>query len=352
MKLNTTNKRKYWIYLFVLLFTWMAFTTEAMSKPKSAKTLIREAAAAYDKGNYDLALENFQSAYNIEPSASLIYNMGRVYERKGDIHSALNSYKQFVVVPEIDEDARRDAIERIEYLEKTIIIQNGGSIIQQNPIVAAPVQNTQGQVQANPTAGCININTASLQELTNLHNVAEKRAQKIIEDRNANGPFKSIEDITRINGIKMATVDSFRSQLCPIGPVGAKLPTNPVPVAQATQPAANSKQPAAPSKQSASGNPGTCIDINTGTIEDLVNLDGIAEKRAKDIIDDRNAKGPFKNIEDIARVSGIKMPTVNKFKHQLCPIGNQTVTAPSPENKESTPKPKVQEPPLITNINI
>jgi len=55
----------------------------------------------------------------------------------------------------------------------------------------------------DPLAGGrkININTADLEELLLLPGIGEVRAQAILDDRAANGPFRFPEDLTRVEGI-------------------------------------------------------------------------------------------------------------------------------------------------------
>ena len=54
----------------------------------------------------------------------------------------------------------------------------------------------------------------------------------------------------------------------------------------------------------------TMININTADVETLMTLPGIGEKRARDIITEREENGPFRFPEDITRVSGIGEETL------------------------------------------
>ena len=47
----------------------------------------------------------------------------------------------------------------------------------------------------------ININKASVQELTQLKGIGQKGAQRIVEYRDANGPFTAPEDLMKVKGV-------------------------------------------------------------------------------------------------------------------------------------------------------
>lgn len=47
----------------------------------------------------------------------------------------------------------------------------------------------------------VNVNTASVEELASLHMIGEAKARAIVADREENGPFESLQDLTRVPGI-------------------------------------------------------------------------------------------------------------------------------------------------------
>ncbi len=59
-------------------------------------------------------------------------------------------------------------------------------------------------------ANSIDINTADAKSLEELKGIGPAKAQAIVDYRTQNGPFKSVDDLQKVPGIKAATVDKNR----------------------------------------------------------------------------------------------------------------------------------------------
>jgi competence ComEA-like helix-hairpin-helix protein len=61
--------------------------------------------------------------------------------------------------------------------------------------------------------GVINVNTATKEELMMLPGIGEKTALAIVTYRQVNGPFKTIDDMTKIKGMSKKKLDKLRPSL-------------------------------------------------------------------------------------------------------------------------------------------
>jgi len=60
----------------------------------------------------------------------------------------------------------------------------------------------------------VNINTAGAEELaTLLKGIGAKKAQQIVDYRDANGEFKTADDLANVKGIGAATVEKNRQRI-------------------------------------------------------------------------------------------------------------------------------------------
>jgi competence protein ComEA len=82
---------------------------------------------------------------------------------------------------------------------------------------SAAVIASKGTTPTAASTTKLNINAASKDELEVLPAIGPTIAQRIIDDRTANGPYKQIEDLARVRGISARTVDQLRDRIT-VGP--------------------------------------------------------------------------------------------------------------------------------------
>lgn len=68
--------------------------------------------------------------------------------------------------------------------------------------------------QSSPDAGLVNLNTASAGQLETLPGIGESTARKIIADREANGPYSTVEDLMRVSGIGQKKLEALENLVC------------------------------------------------------------------------------------------------------------------------------------------
>lgn len=73
-------------------------------------------------------------------------------------------------------------------------------------------QSSSGKTESG--SGKVNINTAGSEELQTLTGVGPAIASRIIDYRNTNGAFQSVEEITNVSGIGEKTYEKFKDQIC------------------------------------------------------------------------------------------------------------------------------------------
>jgi len=76
---------------------------------------------------------------------------------------------------------------------------------------AAPAR---GSTPPSPPSGeKVNINTAGVDELVTLPGIGKAYAERIVEYRQKNGPFKKVEDIINVRGIGEKTFERIKDRL-------------------------------------------------------------------------------------------------------------------------------------------
>jgi competence protein ComEA len=190
-------------------------------------------------------------------------------------------------------------------------------IIATGLVLSGPI----GEVKAQQK---VDLNTASEKDLESLKGIGPAKAKKIIAAR----PYKTVDELSKA-GLSAKEIEGLK----PFVVVGSPSPAPATPVATSkpavtAKPAAPAKpteaaKPAAPPKEAPAKKeskpaaapatklaPGEKVNINTASKEKLEALPEIGPVKAQAIIDGR----PYKTIEDIMKVKGIKEGTFKKIK--------------------------------------
>jgi competence protein ComEA len=173
----------------------------------------------------------------------------------------------------------------------------------------APAHAAKGADALKSAAGLVDINSATQAELEGLKGVGPATAKKIIAGR----PYTSVDGLTKA-GLSTKAVEALKPFVT-VGKAQAAAKSD-APVAAAAsdlKQASKEVKTTAKSATSAAATklaPGTKININTADKASLEALPEIGPVKAQAIIDGR----PYKSIEDVMKVSGIKQKTFDMIK--------------------------------------
>lgn len=140
----------------------------------------------------------------------------------------------------------------------------------------------------------IDPNRATASDLVRLPRIGPALAARIIQYRDSVGvpAFRSIADLEHVSGI---------------GPGLARALSSHVTLALTRETPARSGR----------GGGSSMLSLNAASADELATLPGIGMVRARAIVDDRNRRGPFRELSDLARVTGIGPATIQRLQGRL-----------------------------------
>lgn len=83
----------------------------------------------------------------------------------------------------------------------------------ETPPALTPPSEAPGEADTDAGSAVVNVNTASSEELETLPGIGPARAADIIDHREQEGPFRSVQDLLQVPGIGPATLERLRDQV-------------------------------------------------------------------------------------------------------------------------------------------
>jgi competence protein ComEA len=131
----------------------------------------------------------------------------------------------------------------------------------------------------------IDVDLAPAEDLMRLPRIGPSLARRIVDDRETQGPFGSLEGLYRVSGVGPALLKAIGRNVTFSGSAAG----------------------------TAGGEPRR-VRVNTASKEELATLPGIGPALAAAIVRSRERGGPFRRVEDLERVPGIGPRTVERLR--------------------------------------
>jgi len=196
-------------------------------------------------------------------------------------------------------------------------------------------QSRRAEALAQPLAALerVDVDRAPADELQRLPRVGPALARRIVAEREAHGPFGTLEALRRVTGVGPRLLRDLESHVTfggvvpavaqsgvsrgpgsltgavafqPSQPVWSGSPGAPLRVAPS---AGGSRTPASKAQR--------CIrppDLNHATVVELLCLPGIGMVLAERLVAERAAHGPFRDVADLVRVKGFGTARIERLR--------------------------------------
>ena len=163
---------------------------------------------------------------------------------------------------------------------------------------------TPKQISSNNSTtknnNCYNINTANSATLQRVRGIGPVKARAISDYRDQHGPFRSLDELTRVRGIGPATLENFRrSGFC---------------VSTSTNASSHPDSQSYAQLEGLDPTDNACEDINSASAATLQHVGGIDSASARAIVEYRNQYGPFTSLSSLHEIVGLDPDTVDHLQ--------------------------------------
>lgn len=165
----------------------------------------------------------------------------------------------------------------------------------------------------------VNINTAPEEELMTLPGVSRSVAKNIVDYRNTIGGFRRVEDLALVSGIGANKLQNFKNEITVKKKSSSRSSSRTQSVDSLSCESIRSQRSQSQSQggRSIRGSPVRVINVNAASIFELMNVHGMNQEMAANIVEHRERKGPFKSIDDLVKVRGINSRVLSILKVYL-----------------------------------
>lgn len=157
------------------------------------------------------------------------------------------------------------------------------------------------------------LNSGDAKALMRLKGIGKKKAEHIVEFREANGPFDSIDDLIKVGfaekGLEKLILDNAEGNFCVV--VEGKKKKEKESKADDSTHSINVIQVDACARQEFELD--TLNILNSGDLKTLMALNGLGKKRAERILEFRTSCGPFASILDLKKIGLFAEKGLDKF---------------------------------------
>ncbi len=207
----------------------------------------------------------------------------------------------------------------------------GGDLVRQ----AAQSRRVEALARPLGAGERVDVDRAPADELQRLPRIGPALARRIVAEREAHGPYRTLEAMRRVTGVGPRLLRDLEPHVTFGGVVPAVassgIASGPGATALGGAVAFQPSQPArsgsadplvwVAASAGASRTPASQVracprppDLNHATVAELLCLPGIGEVLAQRLVAERAAHGPFKDIADLARVKGFGPTRIERLR--------------------------------------
>ncbi len=157
---------------FALALTVILLTTAPAQAAPTFDELLQQGLSAYKSRQYETAAERFRAAYRLNPDPTLIYNVARCHELRGQTEKAIANYDLFVDLPGTSAAARAKAHAKIAALQrapKARVASVEALDASPAPSTPRPTEASKPPLEPTPTPKVVDVPSGAAQLLVVAH---------------------------------------------------------------------------------------------------------------------------------------------------------------------------------------